>query len=156
MDEEMRKQAAEEMEKAILSCQARMKKEEAEAVGLEGAKLESIKRSIADAKDLVQDMKNRLVDLRNPPTASASSNAADLLGGDAMKGILGQMLGASKAEQSQRIAQATASANDLSGLIKQKKKPKIEESAEIEGKGKRKAEDADLSASKKVKFEGEA
>jgi HAT1-interacting factor 1 len=52
------------------------------------------------------------------------------------------MLGESKAEQQKRIAEATQSANDLSGLVKHKKKPKTEEGAAVaEGKGKRKADD---------------
>ncbi|QIW99785.1 hypothetical protein AMS68_005303 [Peltaster fructicola] len=154
VNEDMRKQAAEEMEKAIMSCQARTKKLEASLAGLEGAKLEHAKRDVADTRGMVQDMKNRLVDLRTPLAGAAS--AVDDLSADSVKGLLGELLGQSKAEQLKMLAQATANANDLTGLVKQKKKPKTEATVvESAGKGKRKLGDIaeDNEAGKKVKLD---
>lgn len=62
------------------------------------------------------------------------------------------MLGETPADQKQRIAEATANANDLSGLIK-KKKP----AAAAAPASKRKLEDENQEAtSKKAKVEDEA
>jgi HAT1-interacting factor 1 len=72
------------------------------------------------------------------------------------------MLGESKAVQKRRIEQATATANDLSGMVKHRKKPKRVEGAEVvEGKGKRKAEEVEEGVNghgggKKVKFAEES
>lgn len=142
VDEDMRVEAATEMEKAIASCQLRIKKEEASlATATDGAAKEGIKRSIADVKSMVSEMKNRLVDLRNPsPEALTAGGPAGVApdGSDPLRGVLGAMLGESKAEQAKRIQEATSSANDLSGLVK-KRKAKAPEpaAAEYEGKGKK-------------------
>lgn len=70
-----------------------------------------------------------------------------------LRGILGGMLGETPADQKQRIAEATANANDLSGLIK-KKKPAA--SAAAAPASKRKLEDENQEAnSKKAKVEDE-
>lgn len=62
------------------------------------------------------------------------------------------MLGETPADQKQRIAEATANANDLSGLIK-KKKPAAAAAAPV---SKRKLEDENQEAtSKKAKVEDE-
>lgn len=159
VDEELRKRAAEEMEKAILSCTLRLQKEETKhSKETAAGEKEALKRNLADIKSLIQEMKNRLIDLRNPAPAAElhTTNAPE--GADPLRGILGAMLGESKAEQSKRLQEATAQANDLSGMIR-KKKGKGEDV--IEGKGKRKAEDGGEAANgsgngKKVKFEGES
>jgi HAT1-interacting factor 1 len=87
---------------------------------------------------MVSEMKNRLVDLRNPSqaltTAGGPSDVPD--GADPLRGVLGAMLGTSKAEQAKRIQEATSQANDLSGLVK-KRKAKVVDGAEGEGKGKK-------------------
>lgn len=159
VDEEMRQQAAEEMEKAILSCQARIKKEEAALSELGTGKLESAKRGITDAKDMVKDMKTRLFDLRNPAPVAAltAGGTPGLDGADPLRGVLGQLLGESKVEQAKRIAEATEKANDLSGLVKHRKKPKQDattsEHPTTKGQGKRRAEDVpEESSGKKVKL----
>lgn len=139
VDEEMRAEAATQMEKAIESCQLRIKNAEASLVSADASKQESTKRTIADDKSMVAEMKNRLVDLRSPAqalTTAGSASAPD--GSDPLRGVLGAMLGESKAEQAKMIQQATSQANDLSGLVKKRKAPKVEESAaEVEGKGKK-------------------
>jgi len=62
-----------------------------------------------------------LIDLRHP-TAAATSDAQNPLGG-----ILGSILGESADAQKARIEAVTKTANDLTGLIKHKKKPKTEQ-----------------------------
>jgi len=46
-------------------------------------------------------------------------------GSDALKGILGSLLGQSPAAQKARIEEVTKSANDLTGLIRHKKKAPV-------------------------------
>lgn len=126
VNEEMRAEAATEMEKAIASCQLRIQKDEAAGKTA----------SIADIKSMVGEMKNRLVDLRNPAQPLTTAGPADVPdGADPLRGVLGAMLGASKAEQAKKIQEATSQANDLSGLVKKRKAPKVE--AGDEGKGKK-------------------
>lgn len=68
-------------------------------------------------------------------------------GSDPLNGVLGAMLGESPAEQKARIEQAMKSANDLSGLVRHKKKSAETEQAtarETNGSSKRKlGEDED-------------
>ncbi|KAI7225977.1 hypothetical protein KC330_g8974 [Hortaea werneckii] len=167
VDESLRSEAAGEMEKAIASCRLRITKEQASLQDVDPAKAEERKKSIEDVKEMVTDMKQRLVDLRNPAVslsgtgATGPAGASD--GSDAMRGILGAMLGESKGEQEKRIKQATSQANDLSGLVKHKKKAKAEPEAsngavseDGKGKGKRKAEESpksETASEKKAKTE---
>ena len=57
--------------------------------------------------------------------------------------MLGSILGETPAQQKVRIEEATKKANDLSGLVRHKKKPKAEPSDTpvLNGKGKIKADD---------------
>ena len=110
------------------------------------------------------------MDLRDPTTAANGPGGAaneNFLGG-----ILGSILGETPAQQKARIEEATKGANDLSGMIKKKKKPAAETAnpdVSVEAtetttttttNGKRKAEDggADygVKSGKKVKFEDDA
>lgn len=164
VDEAMRGDAAKEMELALASCRARIAKETAALSGHEGAKLEEAKRQIEDVKEMVQDMEQRLDDLRKPAASLSAMQGLGPAGAPsseeaAMRGVLGSLLGESKAEQAKRIQEVTAQANDLSGMVKKKKaKPAPAAAAPVvEGKGKRKAEDgdaieSDASNGKKVKF----
>ena len=117
-----------------------------------------------------------MIDLRDPSAAAA--NAPD--GGDQniLGGILGSLLGESQAAQKAKIAEATKTANDLTGLIRHKKKPKaddadsaakpveastapVTEEATVASNGKRKADDDVLAqaaekSGKKVKFADDA
>ena len=167
VDEEMRKEAALEMEKAIASCKLRLVKESA-PVATENshqdgsAQRVAKEKAIADVEDMIADMQQRLVDIRNPAVSlSGGGSVAGPDGSDPLRGVLGAMLGESKVEQQKRIAEATEKANDLSGLVKHRKKAKVENGAEVavDGKGKRRAEDGDVGEGangKKVKFEGGA
>lgn len=163
VDEKMRAEAASEMEKAIASCQLRISKEESHLSTLpsDSAKHAEQTRSIADVKEMVADMQQRLIDLRNPAVAlNGPTGPAGGPIGEAERGILGEMLGESKAEQKKRIGEAIAGANDLTGMVKRKKvkTETPEPSANGNGNGKRKVEDVEGlvvggQGGKKVKFE---
>ncbi|KAK5138067.1 hypothetical protein LTR08_005865 [Meristemomyces frigidus] len=147
VDETLRNQAAEEMEKAIASCNLRITKEEASLPTIADDRAEQLKKSCADVRDMVADMEQRLLDLRNPAATLSGGMAPD--GSDPLRGVLGAMMGESKGQQKQLIAQATEKANDLSGLVKKKKVLKVEEASNGaavrgESKGKRKAEDGEV------------
>lgn len=159
VDENMRKDAATEMELAIASTGARIAKEEAGLSSLDEKQATSKKKDIAEVKAMLKDMEIRLTDLQKPATAQHLGPAgAPVSDEEAMRGILGSLLGESKAEQNKRLQEATAQANDLSGMVK-KKKPKQQPTpsaqAIVEGKGKRKADDIEGGAAngeKKVKL----
>jgi HAT1-interacting factor 1 len=139
VNEEMRALAAAEMEKAIASCQLRIQKDSSSSSEAANNNNKSA-ASIADIKSMVAEMKTRLAELRKPvetiaTTAAAGggpTNAPD--GADPLRGVLGAMLGASKAEQAKVLQQATSQANDLSGLVKKRKAKGV---VEEEGKGKK-------------------
>ena len=96
VDEALRKEAAEEMEKAIASCNLRVAKEEASLPTLTSEKVEQLKKSCADVREMVADMEQRLLDLRNPAAALSDGTAPD--GSDALRGVLGAMIGESKGQ----------------------------------------------------------
>ncbi|KAK3623200.1 hypothetical protein LTR22_024499 [Elasticomyces elasticus] len=172
VDEGMRGEAAGEMEKAIASCLLRVSKEE-EALaqpdaGYAGVQVTERKNGIKDVKEMITDMQQRLVDLRNPAVSMSGAP-------EGLEGLLGGMMGGpapavSKGEQAEKIGRAT----DLGGLVRRKGKgtAKVEGAAGVggvangngigevaNGKGKRKAEDGDGGegesgvGGKKVKFE---
>lgn len=157
VDEEMRKEAAAEMEKAIESCRLRVSKEEESLASLDATKAEEKKKSIADVKEMITDMKNRLVELRNPAVSLSGINGPAGAHDDSnpLAGVLGQMLGETPAQQKKRLEDATKGANDLSGLVKHKKKASAKSTEPVEGNGKRKLEDGEGAEGngKKVKFE---
>ncbi|KAK1049794.1 hypothetical protein LTR12_012833 [Friedmanniomyces endolithicus] len=155
VDEGLRKESAGEMEKAIASCQLRISKEE-EACTAEpdAAKAEERRKAVAEVKEMVADMEQRLRDLRNPAVSMSGVSGVltgDGGGGDPLRGVPGAMLGESGVEQRKRVADATEKANDLTGLVKhRKKKERVEEVdgagiavGAVSGKGKRKAEEVD-------------
>ena len=156
VDEGMRRESVGEMERAIASCRLRIsKEEEACTAESDAAKAEERRKAVAEVKEMVADMEQRLRDLRNP--AVSMSGVSGVLGGggldvggsDPLRGVLGAMLGESGVEQRKRVAEATEKANDLTGLVKhRKKKVKVEEvggaggaAEEANGKGQRKAEE---------------
>lgn len=127
VNESMRAEAAAEMEKAIASCTLRIQKDS------EAGKT----ANVADIKSMVSEMKNRLAELRKPAEALTTTGSAAEVpdGADPLRGVLGAMLGASKAEQAKVLQQATSQANDLSGLVKKRKAKAVD--GEVEGKGKK-------------------
>ncbi|EON65430.1 hypothetical protein W97_04668 [Coniosporium apollinis CBS 100218] len=124
VDEDLLAEAAKEMEAAISSCKLRIKKGEAELATMDPAAQETLKQSVKDVNEMVEEMQQRLHDLRNPPSrmpaAIGPAGAPD--GSNPLNSVLGSLLGENPAEQKARIEQATKSANDLSGLVRHKKK----------------------------------
>jgi HAT1-interacting factor 1 len=125
VDEEMRAQAAEQMEKAIASCKLRIDKESA-AVEQSSAEddlptTEKKRKNIEDVREMVADMEQRLVELRKPPVSVKEAEKAEE--NNALSGILGQILGGekSKEEKQKMLEEAAMGAKDLSGLVKRKK-----------------------------------
>lgn len=175
VDEEMRAQAAEQMEKAIASCKLRIDKETAALASLSGpdvdAAMEKKRKNIEDVKEMVADMELRLVELRKPPVSVKEAEKADQ--NNALTGILGQILGADKSteEKKKMLADAAMGAKDLSGLVKRKKPKDVTGSAAetsasatpepsgtgLNGNGKRKVEFAheieEMGTSKKARVE---
>ncbi|KAI9704570.1 MAG: hypothetical protein M1820_005483 [Bogoriella megaspora] len=148
VDEKMRAEAATEMEAAIESTRLRISKEEAAVASLEGDEKQTKTKKITDVKEIVEEMEQRLVDLKNPAVSvndpTGPAGAPD--GSDPLRGVLGAMLGETPAQQRARIEEASRNANDLTGLVKHQKKPKAETSSAapaVNGNGKRKADAVD-------------
>lgn len=120
VDEEMRKEAAVQMEKAIESCQARMIQEQKRLDGDDAPdedKATALKRKIDNVREIVADMEQRLIDLRRPSVLIEEQERSDEA---VLKGILGQIVGKSTAEQTAQLDAATKSATDLSAFVKRK------------------------------------
>ncbi|KAI5851591.1 hypothetical protein DFP73DRAFT_161192 [Morchella snyderi] len=108
--------AAEQMEKAIASCRARIAKEEAELGADKSGKgkgKEVVTKSLKDAREMVEELETRLVDLRTPET---------LPGQEKLEGLLGQLMGEDQVGAKKRIEEAMSKANDLTGLVRKKVK----------------------------------
>ncbi|KAJ5312904.1 hypothetical protein PENANT_c049G01401 [Penicillium antarcticum] len=120
VDEEMRKDAATQMELAIESCKVRMAQEEKKLeadTDVDEDKVTAIKRKIANVKEIIADMEQRLVDLRRPPVSVEQNDQAN----EAMlKGILGQIVGQSATDQKAQLEAASQGATDLSAYVKRK------------------------------------
>ncbi|CAG5159051.1 uncharacterized protein ALTATR162_LOCUS5387 [Alternaria atra] len=117
---ELRKEAAEQTDLAIQSLEARLKKEEA-ALSSDALKPEQKKEKqtiIEDKKGMLEDLKTRLADLKSDPT----KQEFDSIDSSVFKGLLGGLLGADAATQKAKLAEATKSANDVSGMVKKKVK----------------------------------
>ncbi|KJK63451.1 SHNi-TPR [Aspergillus parasiticus SU-1] len=141
-NEQMRKEAASQMEKAIESCQVRMAQEQKildNDSAMEEDKATAMKRKIANVKDIIADMEQRvslnhpnleftsrnhghltglqLVDLKRPPVSLEDKDEKN----EAMlKGILGQIMGQPPSEQMVQLDKATKGANDLSAFVKRR------------------------------------
>ncbi len=126
VDQEARDEAATEMYKAIESCKLRVVKEEHELSALVGEEMapqrEKLKLDIQDVKEMIGDMRLRLVELKKPPVSINDPKGTGTLDGSTpLNGILGQILGESKDEQKKRLEEASLGAKDLTGLVKRKK-----------------------------------
>ncbi|KAJ6092882.1 hypothetical protein N7486_008171 [Penicillium sp. IBT 16267x] len=120
VDEEMRKEAAIQMERAIESCKVRMAHEEEklEAVkDMDEDKVTASKRKIANVKEIIADMEQRLVDLQRSPVSVDQGNQENEA---FLKGILGQIVGQSVNDQKARLDSASKEATDLSSLVRRK------------------------------------
>ncbi|CAH0059255.1 unnamed protein product [Clonostachys solani] len=143
MDQGLRAEAAKEMELAIQSSKLKTQNKEVELATMASPEdNELARKQISEMKELIADMEQRLVDLRNDPI-----DTKGLLGADAnpLGGVLGALAGESSAETKARIDEASKTATDLSGLVRKKKTKEeaapAEVSSETESNGKRKAED---------------
>ncbi|KAK7751907.1 hypothetical protein SLS62_006208 [Diatrype stigma] len=175
LDQGLRDEAAAELEKAVESTQLKLKNKEVELAMMHVPEDNEVTRKqIAEVKDLITDMEQRLVELRKPPMDVDSVLAAN----NPMSGLLGAALGGDSAESKARIDEAKKNAKDLTGLVRKKAKDEKEaqaEAADSEASAekttastapapapangtKRKAEDpaADEDESKKPKVQGEA
>ncbi|KAJ5650021.1 uncharacterized protein N7484_003744 [Penicillium longicatenatum] len=120
VDEEMRNEAAVQMERAIESCRVRMAHEEErlEAVkDMDEDKVAASKRKIANVKEIIADMEQRLIDLRRPPVSVDQGNQENEA---FLKGILGQIVGQPVNDQKARLDSASKGATDLSSLVRRK------------------------------------
>ncbi|KAL8720998.1 MAG: hypothetical protein Q9225_002238 [Loekoesia sp. 1 TL-2023] len=131
IDELMREEAAKEMEAAIASCKLRIGKEQkylhtkgstnGDTKG-EPRKGKITQQDIDDVKEMVADMEQRLVELRQSPVSiNGSSATGNTDGAEQLGGILGSILGESPAAQRQKLEEASRGAKDLSNLVKRKK-----------------------------------
>ncbi|KAJ6140085.1 hypothetical protein N7471_006571 [Penicillium samsonianum] len=151
VDEEMRKEAATQMEHAIASCKVRMaqeeKKLEAEKDGDED-KATATKRKIANVREIVTEMEQRLVDLRRPPVSIEQNDQAN----EAMlKGVLGQIIGQSATDQKAQLEAASKGATDLSAFVK--RKPAKQPTQQPETASKRPAEELAENGSKRSRVD---
>ncbi|XDG04095.1 hypothetical protein ABKA04_003710 [Annulohypoxylon sp. FPYF3050] len=136
VDEDLRSEAATELEKAIKSTKLKLDAKEVDLAMMHAPEdNEATRKQIAEVKDLIADMEQRLVDLRKPPMDVNSVLASD----DTMLGVLGAALGETNEKKEARIEEAKKNAKDVSGLVR--KKAKEEPKQETNGNGKRKAED---------------
>ncbi|KAF4457995.1 HAT1-interacting factor 1 [Fusarium austroafricanum] len=158
MDQDLRDEAVKEMELAIKSSKLKLQNKEVELATMASPEdNELARKSIQEMKEVIGDMEQRLVELRNDPI-----DAKDILGADAgpIGGILGAAIGESAAETKARIDEAKKTANDLSGLVRKKNKDESTAKSEdapvlqAEANGKRKAEGpAEDTETKKAKVE---
>lgn len=154
IDQGLRDEAVKELEAAIKSSKLKLENKEIELATMHNPDENEVTRvQIADVKEMVAEMENRLAELKAPPV-----DVKDVLyGSDGIpSGILGATLGESPAEAAARIEEAKKNATDLTGLVKRKPKAVEQHSADTNGtstNGKRKAEDDGEEGVKKVKFD---
>ena len=90
----------------------------------------------------------QLIDLRRPPVSIEESNDKNEA---FLKGILGQMMGETPAQQAARLDAATKNANDLSGLVKKRKQPSSQPSEGASSGQKRSAAENGEDATKRAR-----
>ncbi|KAL9611966.1 MAG: hypothetical protein Q9167_003406 [Letrouitia subvulpina] len=131
-DKALREEAAKEMEAAIASCKMRIDKEETGSDARlaengrsnDKAKLSTVtQQNINDVKDMVKDMEQRLVELRQPPISVSGPSGIDVMSEDnPLSGILSSMLGESAISQQAKLEEASKGAKDLTELVVKRKK----------------------------------
>jgi len=156
IDWDMRNEAAKHTQLAIDSLEARLKMEEAARTSdtLTPEQKKEKETIIEDKKGMLEDLKTRasflplslaqiankpqLADLKEDPT----KQQFDSIDPSVFQGLLGGLLGADAATQKAKLAEATKSANDISGLVKTRKKEKAPAAAASRdaGSSKRKLE----------------
>ncbi|KAF8464413.1 hypothetical protein BDZ91DRAFT_764087 [Kalaharituber pfeilii] len=125
-----REAAAEHMEKAIQSCKERIAIEEDAIRESEGGGDDKGKgkgkakdvtsKSLEDAREIVRELEQRLVDLRAPVEGEEGQS-------EVVKDLLRELVGGGgegTEERRKRVEEAVKAAKDVSGLVKKKPKPK--------------------------------
>ncbi|PVH94692.1 hypothetical protein DM02DRAFT_618438 [Periconia macrospinosa] len=145
IDWDLRKEASKHTQLAVEGLEKRLKIEEA-ALSSDTLTAEQKKEKeavIEDKKGLLEDLKTRINDLKADPT----QQPVDSLDPSLFQGLIGGLLGADAATQKAKLAEAKSTANDISGLVKTKKKeqvpalvPATSSTADDAGSGKRKLE----------------
>ncbi|KAK7398450.1 hypothetical protein QQX98_012174 [Neonectria punicea] len=155
MDQGLRDEAVKEMELAIKSSNLKLQNKEVELATMASPEdNELARKTITEMKEVIGDMEQRLVDLRNDPI-----DTKGLLGADAnpLGGIFGAAVGQSASDTKARVEEAKKTATDVTGLVRKKNKdaaPAVAAVPESEANGKRKAEEpAEDSSTKKTKVE---
>ncbi|KAL5048536.1 hypothetical protein BDW71DRAFT_177934 [Aspergillus fruticulosus] len=121
VDEEMRKEAVTQMEMAIESCRIRMSQEQGKLetdASLDEDRRTALTRRIANVKEIISDMEQRLLDLRRPPVSA--EEGLDGQGENMIKGILGQLMGEPDSNKQSLLDVATQNATDLTAFVKRK------------------------------------
>ncbi|EGO60318.1 hypothetical protein NEUTE1DRAFT_115688 [Neurospora tetrasperma FGSC 2508] len=123
VDQALRDEAAAELEAAIASTKLKLQNKEVELASTHNPEdNDATRRQIADVKEVISDMEQRLVDLRKPPI---DINEA--------LGIAAPVSG-TKGESSLKVAEEVKEkANDLTGLVKKKRKAESEAAPAEEG-----------------------
>ncbi|KAL9013646.1 MAG: hypothetical protein Q9173_001676 [Seirophora scorigena] len=133
VDEVIREEAAKEMESAIASCKLRVSKEEKALLAgasvatnqdkeAPGTEKKVTQGDVDDVKEMVADMEQRLVELRQSPVSIKDSSAGTNRDGAVpLGGILGSILRESPATQREKLTEASKGAKDLTNLVKRKK-----------------------------------
>ncbi|OJD37185.1 histone h1-binding protein [Diplodia corticola] len=153
VDEAMREEAAKEMEIAIESCRLRVSNEEEALSSVAADKAEDAKAQITDVKEMIEDMENRLTELRGPAISlSAPTNPAGADPSNPLAGILGELLGQAPAEEQAEQKKKIEAASDISGLVKRKKPAATSASVPVGTKRKSEAPE-DAAGEKKTKTE---
>ncbi|KAF1963667.1 hypothetical protein CC80DRAFT_433459 [Byssothecium circinans] len=157
IDWDLRNEAVKHTELAVEGLERRLQIEEV-ALSSDTLTIDQKKEKkaiVEDKKGLLEDLKTRITDLKSDPT----KQEVDSLDPSVFKGLLGGLLGADAATQKAKLAAATSSANDISGLVKTKKKEKVPALVPVEsvadaanGKRKLDVEDDDMNG-KRAKTE---
>jgi len=158
VDEAMREEAARELELAIKSTKQKLQNKEVDLASTFSVDDNDITiTQIAEVKEIIADMEQRLIDLRAPPidvNAAINGPAGAPDGINPMGGILSAALGESPAAAQARIEEAKRTATDLTGLVRRKKAAKVGEESDAavtatNENGKRKADEIDGEAEAK-------
>jgi HAT1-interacting factor 1 len=121
VDWDLRNEAVKHTELAMQSLKSRLEKEEAalSSETLTPEQKKAKKAVIEDKQGMLEELTNRVTELKVDP----AKQEIDSLDPTVFQGLLGGLLGADKATQKAKIAEATKGANDVSGMVKKKAKP---------------------------------
>ncbi|KAL0476177.1 hypothetical protein QR685DRAFT_514688 [Neurospora intermedia] len=116
VDQALRDEAAAELEAAIASTKLKLQNKEVELASTHNPEdNDATRRQIADVKEVISDMEQRLVDLRKPPI-----DINETLG-------IAAPVSGTKGESLLKVAEEVKEkANDLTGLVKKKRKAESE------------------------------